>query len=98
MKKLKQKPLKQRVFDYLMTGATLTPLGSTTMFNSVSVQRRINEMQRQGIPIERIEQKSSLGNPYSVYFLPLEYRTAIKLGTIEHPFTPASADGNKNGG
>lgn len=94
MKKLKRKPLKQRVFDYLLTGATLTPLGSTTMFNSTSVQRRINEMQQRGIPIERIEKKSSLGEPYSVYFLPLEYRTAIKLGTIEHPFTPAPKGSN----
>lgn len=92
MKKLK--PLKQRVFDYLMTGATLTPLESTAMFSSTSAQRRINEMQQRGIPIERIKKKSSLGEPYSVYFLPLEYRTAIKLGTIEHPFTPAPKGNN----
>lgn len=75
------------VYEYLMTGASITLKDSVAMFNLYALSQTLTPLKRnKGIPIESIREKSANGAWYSRYWLNRDYIAKVKSGEVEGLF------------
>ena len=88
----------KKLFDAMLTGRKFTSASASDELQVYHLSQTAGAMiRKKGIPIIK-KQMAGNNTSYKLYYLERDYIHAIKFGLIPHPFTPASADGNKNDG
>lgn len=75
---------RQDIYNYLMTGATITPITALNLFGCFSLAQRIGELRRHfGVPILSKTVESANGKHYACYWLERDYIAKVKAGEIK---------------
>lgn len=74
---------KKRLFEYLLTGKSLTALDSVALFGCLCMGQRLGELRRnQGVPIQSNFEFTATGKRLKRYFLPVQYIKDYTSGKI----------------
>ncbi|AKG12886.1 hypothetical protein [Moraxella bovoculi] len=73
----------QAVYEYLLTGASITLKESVAMFNLYALSQTLGKLKRtKGIPIQSVDEFTSDGTRYARYSLDKSYIAKVKSGEI----------------
>ncbi len=74
---------KKRLFDFLLTGKSITALDGVTLFGCLCTGQRLGELRRnQGVPIQSNFEFTATGKRLKRYYLPVQYIKDYTSGKI----------------
>ncbi|UXZ05543.1 hypothetical protein [Moraxella nasicaprae] len=72
------------VYEYLLTGASITQRDSVAMFNLYALSQTLGRLRlKKGIPIKSTDEVSTNGTKYTRYWLDRAYIEKVKSGEIK---------------
>lgn len=75
---------RQDIYNYLMTGATITPITALNLFGCFSLSQRMGELRRNfHVPIQSKLIKNPKGKKYACYWLDKAYIAKVRAGEIK---------------